>query len=137
MMICITELRLEKQASEDRLKAELMEAEIAELLSPSTTPKCSPTISKSLTPKPDDKQNQCDRNSTTASDTLLNTTTIEDDRFPMFHMTILAMAVLSSAIALTTLFPYIGFMIIDVGVASNINEAGYYSGAIGECLYVY
>lgn len=56
----------------------------------------------------------------------------DDDRFPVFHMFILAVAVLSSAIALTTLFPYIGFMIMDVGVAANLNEAGYYSGAIGE-----
>ena len=56
----------------------------------------------------------------------------EDDRFPTFHMFILAMAVLSSAIALTSLFPYIGFMIMDVGVASSLDEAGYYSGAIGE-----
>jgi hypothetical protein len=55
----------------------------------------------------------------------------DDDRFPVFHMFVLAVAVLSSAVALTSLFPYIGFMIIDTGVASHINEAGYYSGAIG------
>jgi hypothetical protein len=62
----------------------------------------------------------------------------EDDRFPVFHMFILAIAVLSSAIALTSLFPYIGFMIMDVGVASSLDEAGYYSGAIGMCsLYVH
>jgi hypothetical protein len=61
----------------------------------------------------------------------------EDDRFPVFHMFILAIAVLSSAIALTSLFPYIGFMIMDVGVASSLDEAGYYSGAIGMCsLYI-
>lgn len=67
-----------------------------------------------------------------SSSAVVNTTTDEeDDRFPTFHMFILAIAVLSSAIALTSLFPYIGFMIMDVGVASNLDEAGYYSGAIG------
>lgn len=118
---------MEKQASEDRLKAELTElqAEIAQLLSPPSSPSHSP----------EDKNNDANDNKNREKDEEEEEEE-EDDRFPMFHMFILALAVLSSAIALTTLFPYIGFMIIDVGVASNINEAGYYSGAIGKVVVV-
>ena len=103
--------------AEDRLKAELTElqAEIAQLSAESYESDLG-----------EDQPSQCGGHNTNMNHSE------DDDRYPTFHMFILAIAVISSAIALTTLFPYIGFMIIDVGIASNIDEAGYYSGAIGE-----
>lgn len=126
-------MRAEKQLSEDRMKAELTElqAEVAQLLSNLHVPSSTSPLSAS---KDSNNNTNKEESDTQRSSPITGTSTIdeEDDRFPVFHMFILAVAVLSSAIALTSLFPYIGFMIIDVGVASNINEAGYYSGAIGE-----
>ena len=40
----------------------------------------------------------------------------------------LASAVLASAVSLSGLFPYVGFMVVDLGEAKNEDEAGFYSG---------
>ena len=56
------------------------------------------------------------------------------DGFPTFLMVVLATAVFSSAIALTGLFPYVGFMVIDLGAAKTKDEAGYYSGSLASAM---
>lgn len=56
------------------------------------------------------------------------------DPFPVFHMSVLAAAVLSSAISMSALFPYVGFMVVDLGVAKNADEAGYYSGCVASAM---
>lgn len=113
LLLCdLEELRSEMQANESRLKAELteMQAEIARHL------------------------DQQEKMQTSSNNDDMSPANQDNDRFPLFHMFILATAVLSSALALTTLFPYIGFMIIDIGAANSINEAGYYSGAIASAM---
>ena len=50
-----------------------------------------------------------------------------EEHFPKREMSILACVVLSSALSMTGLFPYVAFMTADfMGV--NINKAGYYAG---------
>ena len=61
-------------------------------------------------------------------------TRTDRDGFPVFLMVILATAVLSSAIALTGLFPYVGFMVIDIGAAKSTDDAGYYSGTLASAM---
>jgi MFS family permease len=56
------------------------------------------------------------------------------DHYPAFKMFILATVVFSSAISVTGLFPYIGFMTIHMGLAANTDEAGYYSGWIASSM---
>jgi MFS family permease len=54
--------------------------------------------------------------------------------FPLREMAILATAVFASAISLSGLFPYVGFMVISLGKAKDENEAGYYSGYIASAM---
>jgi MFS family permease len=54
--------------------------------------------------------------------------------YPYFKLAIISCASLSSAVALTSLFPYVGFMVVDFGLVSNVNEAGYYSGYIAAAM---
>jgi MFS family permease len=54
--------------------------------------------------------------------------------FPLKEMTILATAVFASAISLSGLFPYVGFMVISLGEAKDENEAGYFSGYIASAM---
>lgn len=52
--------------------------------------------------------------------------------YPWFNMMVLASAVLASAVSLSGLFPYVGFMVVDLGAAKNEDEAGFYSGFIAS-----
>ena len=53
-----------------------------------------------------------------------------DDVFPWCEMSIIVLAVLSNAIAITSLFPFMAFMIVDLRLADSINEAGAYAGFV-------
>lgn len=65
----------------------------------------------------------------------MEATDLEDkEMFPLGSMTILATAVFASAISLSGLFPYVGFMVIYLGKAHNEDEAGYYSGYIASAM---
>lgn len=58
--------------------------------------------------------------------------------FPYFHSIILAIVCFTTAISITGLFSYVGFMILDFGVTTDENKAGYYAGYIGSAfMYVY
>jgi MFS family permease len=59
---------------------------------------------------------------------------MEGEVFPLFAMAILATAVFASAISLSGLFPYVGFMVIYLGKAKDEDEAGYYSGYIASAM---
>jgi len=57
-----------------------------------------------------------------------------DERFPIFEFFILSMAVFSSAISLSGLFPYVPFMVIWLGLAKTEDEAGYSSGLLASAM---
>lgn len=58
----------------------------------------------------------------------------QESSFPLREMAILATAVFASAISLSGLFPYVGFMVIALGKAKDEDEAGYYSGYIASAM---
>ena len=57
-----------------------------------------------------------------------------DDYFPYKEMLVLASAVFASAISLSGLFPYVGFMVIQLGEAKDENDAGFASGYIASAM---
>jgi MFS family permease len=50
--------------------------------------------------------------------------------FPFISLAALSIALISNAYTLTSLFPYVGFMILGFGDAKNRNEVGYYAGYV-------
>jgi MFS family permease len=54
--------------------------------------------------------------------------------FPVLVMAVLSTAVLASAISISNLFPYVGFMVIDMGLAKDANSAGNYAGFIASAM---
>ena len=52
--------------------------------------------------------------------------------FPYFLLTILASSIFASAVSMSGLFPYVGFMVVDMGLVDDINRAGYYAGYIAS-----
>ena len=58
----------------------------------------------------------------------------DNSSFPIFKMFILSTAVFASAISLSGLFPYVGFMVIYLNKAKTENEAGFYSGYIASSM---
>jgi len=54
--------------------------------------------------------------------------------FPVLVMAVLSAAVLASAISISNLFPYVGFMVIDMGLAKDANSAGKYAGFITSAM---
>ena len=59
---------------------------------------------------------------------------VPSSSFPVKHLAILATCCFSSAISLSGLFPYIGFMVIHLGMAKDEDEAGYYSGMVASSM---
>lgn len=57
----------------------------------------------------------------------------EENKFPVLVFSTLSVAVLASAISISSLFPYVGFMVVDFGL-SDKNDAGYYAGFIGSAM---
>ena len=60
----------------------------------------------------------------------------------MLHRAI-ALVVSVEALAITSLFPYVGYMIVSFGVAENPEDVGYYAGILAStfaaaqvCAYV-
>jgi MFS family permease len=51
-----------------------------------------------------------------------------EEKFPYFELSVLFFASFTSAIPLVGLFPYVAFMVVDLGAADSIDEAGYVSG---------
>lgn len=56
------------------------------------------------------------------------------EEFPYKEMAILSTAVFASGISLSGIFPYVGFMVIWLGLAKTEDEAGYYSGFIASAM---
>ena len=54
----------------------------------------------------------------------------QDDAFPWRVMSILSLAALSHSISITSLYPFIAFMVVDLGLVDSINQAGAYAGYI-------
>ena len=48
----------------------------------------------------------------------------ESHDFPYFSFFVLLSAGFSSGLALTGLFPYVAYMVVDLGAAENIDKAG-------------
>jgi MFS family permease len=55
-----------------------------------------------------------------------------EEKFPYFELGILFFASFTSAIPLVGLFPYVAFMVVDIGAANSIDEAGYVSGYLAS-----
>jgi MFS family permease len=55
--------------------------------------------------------------------------------FPYAELSILAVVNLTSSMVASSLFPYIAFMVVDLGLVNNINVAGYYAGTISSSLF--
>ena len=53
-----------------------------------------------------------------------------DDVFPWRPMIILCLAVLPYSVGITSLFPFVAFMVVDLGLVDSINQAGTYAGYI-------
>lgn len=45
----------------------------------------------------------------------------------------LSCALFTHAFSVTMLFPFVGFMVVDMGIALTVNEAGYYTGWHAKC----
>ena len=58
--------------------------------------------------------------------------TPREDRFPYFEMGILFFASVLSSIPIVSIFPYVAFMMVDMGVSRTVDEAGYVSGYIAS-----
>ena len=56
-----------------------------------------------------------------------------EEHFPTREMSILACVVLSSALSMTGLFPYVAFMTADF-MEVNIDQAGYYAGYVASSM---
>lgn len=56
------------------------------------------------------------------------------EEFPFTELLIIFIAHFASAIAVASLFPYVGYMIVDLHMSSNIESAGYYAGYISSAL---
>ena len=54
----------------------------------------------------------------------------QNDAFPWRVMSIISLAALSHSISITSLYPFIAFMVVDLGLVDSINEAGAYAGYI-------
>ena len=59
---------------------------------------------------------------------------IPPENFPVLSLGILASGLLTSAISMSNLFPYVGFMVIDLGLAENEDDAGNYAGYVASSL---
>ena len=60
---------------------------------------------------------------------------VEDTPFPYFHFSILLSTGMASGIALTGLFPYMSYMVMDL-CGGDINHAGYVSGYVASAFMV-
>ena len=58
-----------------------------------------------------------------------------EEAFPYAELSILALVNLTSSIAVSSLFPYIAYMVVDLGLVNNVNIAGYYAGTISSSLF--
>lgn len=56
------------------------------------------------------------------------------DSFPWRVMGVLYLALLVHAIAYTSVFPFVAFMVVDLGLVDSINEAGTYAGFIAGAM---
>ena len=57
-------------------------------------------------------------------------TAYKQDVFPVCLMSIIVLAGLASSIASTSLFPFVAFMMVDLGLVKSVNQAGAYAGFI-------
>ena len=55
---------------------------------------------------------------------------VPGENFPYVELVVLLSVAFSSSLALTGLFPYIAYMVVDLHAADNVDEAGYVSGYI-------
>ena len=53
-----------------------------------------------------------------------------DKQYPWHLMLIVHVALLADAIAITSIYPFVAFMVLDLGLVESINEAGAYAGFI-------
>ncbi|CAM9302492.1 unnamed protein product, partial [Ectocarpus sp. 8 AP-2014] len=56
--------------------------------------------------------------------------------FPWLPMLALAIGLVSHSYSLSSLFPYVGFMVQHLGVADDKDEAGYYAGYLASAFMV-
>jgi MFS family permease len=56
------------------------------------------------------------------------------EEFPVLHSVILAIVCFSTAISITGLFAYVGFMVLDFKATESENAVGYYAGYIGSSM---
>lgn len=52
--------------------------------------------------------------------------------FPVFQVCVLFFASLTGALPLTSLFPYVAYMVVDLGVAADVDKAGFVSGYVAS-----
>ncbi|CAM9128529.1 unnamed protein product, partial [Hapterophycus canaliculatus] len=57
-------------------------------------------------------------------------------RFPWLPMLAIAIGLVSHSYALTSLFPYVGYMVQHLGVTHDKDEAGYYAGYVSSAFMV-
>ena len=61
---------------------------------------------------------------------------VPPEHFPYFEITILFFGSLTSALPLTGLFPYVGYMVVDLHEAKDIDSAGYMSGYVASAFMI-
>ena len=59
-------------------------------------------------------------------------TTDDDERKLPTVMYILSYAYFCSALSIVTCYPYLPFMVVSLGLADHVDDAGFYSGLIGS-----
>ena len=58
----------------------------------------------------------------------------QNDSFPWRVMSIVSLVALGHSISITSLYPFVAFMVVDLGLVDSINEAGAYAGYIAGVL---
>ena len=59
---------------------------------------------------------------------------VPGEKFPLLELISLFFPQFASAISITSLFPYVGFMVVHLKLSSNIESAGFYAGYIASAV---
>eukprot|EP01041_Mallomonas_annulata_P013928 gene13928-29631_t len=65
----------------------------------------------------------------------INSAYVKSDSFPYFELSILAMINFTSSLSVSSLFTYVPFMVVEMGLVDNLDKAGFYAGPIAASLF--
>jgi len=60
----------------------------------------------------------------------------QEPKYPVKALFALGVSFFAHCYSLSSLFPYVGFMVHDMGIVENTNESGWYAGYISSSFMV-